>query len=186
MKNCAICSNKFPSWIKIDGKYRNLNSRKYCFECSPFGKHNTIRLEKNTKGFRNCPKCKENKSISEFYSRRGRAGSSCYCKACTNSQAIERQRQFKINCIEYKGGCCSICGYNKYAGALEFHHEDASKKNFTIANQRLVLFDDRIKKELDKCILVCANCHREIHGNLIDEKNKKWRSQQNSNLQPNH
>jgi len=45
MKNCAICSNKFPSWIKIDGKYRNLKNRKYCFECSPFGKHNTIKLE---------------------------------------------------------------------------------------------------------------------------------------------
>ena len=45
MKNCAICKKEFPSWIKIDGKYRNLKNRKYCFECSPFGKHNTVKLE---------------------------------------------------------------------------------------------------------------------------------------------
>jgi hypothetical protein len=171
MKNCAVCSNKFPSWIKIDGKYRNLKNRKYCLECSTFGKHNTVKLEKINNDFRTCPKCKQSKSLSDFYPRRGKDGSSCYCKICSNSHAIYRQRKFKINCVEYKGGSCSICGYNKCIGALEFHHKDPTKKDYTIANQRFVKFDDRIKKELDKCILVCANCHREIHGNLIDKKN---------------
>ena len=166
MKTCAICNKEFPNRILIDGKYRNVQRRRYCLECSPFGNHNTIKLEENKNGFRNCPKCKENKSISEFYSRRGKAGSSCYCKICSNKQALDRQREFKMNCIKYKGGCCSICGYKKYAGALEFHHKDPSKKDFTIANQRLITFDNRIKKELDKCILVCANCHREQHSKI--------------------
>lgn len=164
MKNCAICSNEFPSWIKVDDKYRNLKNRKYCFECSPFKKHNTVKLEKSKTGFRVCSKCKESKILSDFYSRRGKSGSSCYCKICSNKNAIERQRKFKINCIEYKGGCCLICGYKKCVAALEFHHQDASKKDFTIATEGLKKFDDRIKKELDKCILACANCHREIHN----------------------
>jgi hypothetical protein len=168
MKNCAICSNKFPSWIKIDDKYRNLKNRKYCFECSPFGKHNTVKLEKSTNSSRNCPKCKKVKPIADFYNRRGREGSSCYCKACTNSHAIERQRVFKIKCVEYKGGCCSLCGYKKYLGALEFHHENPSKKEFNIAREGSTKFNDRIKKELDKCILVCANCHRECHGQNLN------------------
>ena len=110
---------------------------------------------------------KENKSLSDFYNRRGKSGSSCYCKICSNDQALDRQRKFKIDCIEYKGGCCSLCGYKKYIGALEFHHKNPSEKDFTIANQKKTKFDDRIKKELDKCILVCANCHREIHGKCI-------------------
>ena len=167
MKNCAKCNKEFPNRILVDGKYRNLESRKYCLGCSPFGNHNTIKLEEKTDGFKFCPKCKENKTLSNFYNRRGKSGSSCYCKICSNEQAIERQKKFKIDCVEYKGGCCSFCGYKKYVGALEFHHKNPSEKDFTIANQKKTKFDDRIKKELDKCILVCANCHREIHGKCI-------------------
>ena len=171
MKTCTICKKEFPIWVKINGINKNLKSRKYCLECSPFGQHNTITLEKRNNGFRTCPKCKESKSPSDFYSRRGKDGSSCYCKICSNLQALYRQRKFKKECIEYKGGCCSLCKYNKYIGALEFHHKNPSEKDFTIANQRFTKFNDKIKNELDKCIIVCANCHREIHGNLIDEKN---------------
>ena len=167
MKFCAKCQSEIPKNIIIDGKIRNLQNRKYCFNCSPFGNHNTKKLEEKTDGFRVCPKCKENKSLFDFYNRRGKTGSSCYCKVCSNTQALDRQRKFKINCIEYKGRCCSLCGYKKYIGALEFHHENPFEKEFTIANQRKTKIDDRIKKELDKCILVCANCHREIHGRCI-------------------
>ena len=166
MNNCAICKVTIPNWKVIEGKNRNLQNRKYCLTCSPFGKHNTMKLEEKVDGFKTCPKCKENKLVEDFYNRRGKLGTSGYCKTCSNQQSIERQRKFKIDCVEYKGGCCSLCGYKKYVGALEFHHEDPSKKDFTIANQRKTTFDDRIKKELDKCVLVCANCHREIHGKI--------------------
>ena len=75
---------------------------------------------------------------------------------------IKRKKQS----IDYKGGCCKICGYNKSMSALEFHHIDPSKKDFTISKYVNKKFD-KIKDELDKCVLVCANCHREIHEGLI-------------------
>jgi len=114
-----------------------------------------------------CPRCKENVQIENFYNRRGKKFSSVYCKQCTSNQTLERQRKLKKQCVEYKGGKCVCCGYDKYNGALEFHHVDSSKKDFTIAYLKLYTFNDEIKKELDKCVLVCSNCHREIHGKLI-------------------
>lgn len=63
--------------------------------------------------------------------------------------------------IAYKGGKCQCCGYNKYVGALEFHHINSEEKDFGISAKGCSW--KRVKEELDKCI--CANCHREIHGN---------------------
>jgi hypothetical protein len=113
-----------------------------------------------------CPMCSKTKPLDEFYDRRNKVGNSPYCKPCTKIQTIERQRKLKQDAINYKGGCCQKCGYNKYNGALEFHHIDPTQKDFTIAHLKLTTFNETIKKELDKCILVCANCHREIHGGL--------------------
>lgn len=69
--------------------------------------------------------------------------------------------------IAYKGGKCQCCGYNKYVGALEFHHINSEEKDFGISAKGYTRSWERVKEELDKCILVCANCHREIHGNII-------------------
>lgn len=113
-----------------------------------------------------CPRCKETKSLDNFYNRRGSAGGSVYCKPCTNMQTIERMRHTKRLCIEYKGGKCEKCGYDKYDGALEFHHLDPSKKDFAISKKK-AKYIDSLKPELDKCILVCANCHRELHGGMV-------------------
>lgn len=117
-----------------------------------------------------CPMCSKTKPIDEFYNRRNKKGNSPYCKPCTNIQVIDRQRTLKQLAINYKGGCCEKCGYNKYNGALEFHHLDPIQKDFTIANLKLTTFNETIKKELDKCILVCSNCHREIHGGLYPDQ----------------
>jgi len=114
-----------------------------------------------------CPKCKNECSISEFYNRRGKIGGSVYCKSCTTTQVVDRTKKLKQEMVDYKGGCCEICGYKKYIGALDFHHKNPSEKDFTIAHIRQYKFDDLIKKELDKCMLVCSNCHREIHGNVL-------------------
>lgn len=69
--------------------------------------------------------------------------------------------------VEYKGGKCCICGYKNYLGALEFHHLDPSTKDFSISKDGYTRSFDTIKLKLDKCILVCANCHCEIHAGLI-------------------
>lgn len=114
-----------------------------------------------------CPCCSKLKTLEEFYDRRGKKGGSVYCKKCSNEESRERARKFKIKCVEYKGGKCEKCGYKKYFGALQFHHLDPSKKDFGLAAVKKHSFDDKIKLELDKCILVCANCHFEIHGSLV-------------------
>ena len=82
-------------------------------------------------------------------------------------QAVaKRRRKLKQLVIEYKGGKCTICGYKKYAGAFDLHHRDSSKKDFGLSTRGLTRSWEKTKKEADKCILVCANCHREIHGGV--------------------
>lgn len=76
----------------------------------------------------------------------------------------ERRRRLKQLAIEYKGGKCSLCGYCKCTGALEFHHIDPKTKDFSLSTDGLTRSWKRIKVELDKCILVCSNCHKEIHS----------------------
>lgn len=122
---------------------------------------------------RECPRCHVHKDASEFYSRRGYEGKSVYCKSCATNQTIERQRAFKQKCINYKGSKCCKCGYDKCPGALEFHHLDPAGKDFSISRIKLTKFDERATNELDKCILVCANCHREIHYALVPEPPSK-------------
>jgi hypothetical protein len=114
-----------------------------------------------------CPRCKNNKPPCEFYQRRGKYAGSVYCKICTNEQTMERQRLQKTLAIQYKGGSCIICGYNKCNSALEFHHLDPKEKDFSLGEMKQKKFNDEIKKELDKCVLLCANCHREIHSKII-------------------
>lgn len=76
-------------------------------------------------------------------------------------QVIIWRQRAKIKLVEYKGGKCERCGYNKCIDALDFHHRDPNEKDFTIGGKSWSF--ERLKKEADKCILVCANCHREIH-----------------------
>jgi len=119
-----------------------------------------------------CQRCKKEVKTENFYQRRGKKNSSSYCKSCTNEQVNERNQKIKSLMIEYKGGSCTRCGYNKYQGALDFHHLDPKEKDFNPGHLKKYKFDDKIKKELDKCILVCSNCHREIHYE-IKQKEKE-------------
>lgn len=116
---------------------------------------------------KNCPCCKLTKSRNDFYKRRAKDGGSVYCKSCTNEKTIIRLRDFKNKCVDYKGGSCIICNYNKCMGALEFHHLDPTKKDFSISHLKRFTFNQIVTSELDKCILVCSNCHREIHAGLV-------------------
>jgi hypothetical protein len=79
-----------------------------------------------------------------------------------------RRKKLKALAVELKGGKCSICGYSKYIGALEFHHIDEKRKNFGLSMNGITRSWEKTKLELDKCLLVCSNCHREIHGGIIN------------------
>jgi predicted HNH restriction endonuclease len=76
----------------------------------------------------------------------------------------KRRKKIREMAIKYKGGKCEICGYSKCIEALEFHHVNTTGKDFSISDKGYTRSWEKVKKELDKCILVCANCHREIHA----------------------
>ena len=82
-------------------------------------------------------------------------------------QAVKSRRQkLKLLVIKYKGGQCKICGYKKYPGAFDLHHINGSTKEFGLSQRGVTRSWEKVKAEADKCILVCANCHREIHGGI--------------------
>lgn len=94
--------------------------------------------------------------------------SGCWrCLKCQVEATQKRRNKVKEMAVEYKGGKCSVCGYDRCADALEFHHLDPSQKDFGISSKRYTRSWVKVKEELDKCILVCSNCHREIHSGLI-------------------
>lgn len=89
------------------------------------------------------------------------------CKACHNRNTIERGRKNRAKYAEYKGGKCERpgCGYNRCLDALEFHHIDPKEKDPTFRSFRYWGLE-KAKIELDKCLLLCAVCHREKHAGL--------------------
>jgi len=72
----------------------------------------------------------------------------------------KRRNRLKEMTVDYRGGKCIFCGYSKCPQALDFHHIDESAKGLTKSWSK-------IKQEADKCVLVCANCHRELHAGVV-------------------
>ncbi len=87
------------------------------------------------------------------------------CRKCSVEAVAKRRLKLKKLAVDYKGGACSNCGYDRYIGALEFHHRDPNEKDFQ-GTGGTVLSWDRIKVELDKCDMLCSNCHREVHHKI--------------------
>ena len=158
MPVCKKCGQHFPNRFMIDGKTRVVRNRKYCLDCSPFGLHNTRQIHiveerELSKGY--CKQC--GRKLADNYSYP--TCSVCYVN---KHRAMVRQKA-----LEYKGGKCCVCGYNKTYHALSYHHVNPNNKEFELSSNHSVSWE-RMKKELDKCILVCRNCHAEIEANLID------------------
>src|SRR5579871_396728 len=162
---CRKCQKEFPSWATIDGKPRNLCNRHFCLECSPFGKHNTRDILIPKRDITHCLGCGVELSDANCYRKPKSKTFQLHCKSCFNANAHERQKRIKRQCVAYKGGCCSRCGYNRCLQALEFHHQESETKEREISGMKSRSFE-RLKPELDKCILVCSNCHREIHAGI--------------------
>jgi hypothetical protein len=90
------------------------------------------------------------------------------CKKCQNIYSINRFRDNKKKAVEYKGGKCILCGYNKCMRSLSFHHRDPKLKDINWNKMKNWKFEKTIK-ELDKCDLLCSNCHGEIHEKMLME-----------------
>lgn len=85
----------------------------------------------------------------------------------SKENVVSWRRRVKIRLVEYKGGCCQSCGYDRSFRALHFHHIDPLEKDFGVSGKTKAF--ETLKQEVDKCVLVCSNCHGEIHDE-IDEK----------------
>lgn len=113
--------------------------------------------------------CLECSRIYEKNRKSGHRGS-----ICNSCQVKKKRKQMKQRAVEYKGGSCKICGYNKCFRALEFHHLDPSKKEIKISDNTLRSWEV-VKAELDKCVLLCACCHVEVHdGITIIQGSPNW------------
>lgn len=110
-----------------------------------------------------CPSCGLNLSPDCFYMRSDREYTHSYCKICVNEQTKKRQRDLKLKAVEYKGGICQDCLSTFPAACYDFHHEDPKQKDFSISKIKSLKWSEVIEKELNKCSLLCANCHRLRH-----------------------
>lgn len=128
MRICKKCGGYLPNNINIDGKIRNMQNRKYCLSCSPFGQHNTKRIHIPgimDKPIRFCRTCEK-----EYLGGHGK-----HKDICPSCRVNENRKNKKRILVEYKGGKCIICNYDKTITALEFHHIDPHIKAFTIAQK---------------------------------------------------
>lgn len=86
------------------------------------------------------------------------------CKPCWNRRTYKSAIDKIVEYMHSRGGAkCSTCGYDKYIGALEFHHRDPKEKDPTWNRGWNI---KRLSVELDKCDILCSNCHREVHNEM--------------------
>lgn len=121
-----------------------------------------------------CKKCQEIKDRAEFNKLTGtqyKESWDCrdsYCTPCRVKYQTERRQNIKQTAVKYKGGICEDCGIKSSNYVIyDFHHLSTGEKDFTIGGHHSKSFES-IKKELDKCVLLCSNCHR-IRHSIIDK-----------------
>jgi hypothetical protein len=88
------------------------------------------------------------------------------CPSCSSEAVHRRRRRLKSMLVAELGGRCEICGYDRYLGALEFHHRDPTEKSFGVAGGGITRSLARLRDEVRKCALLCANCHAEVEGGV--------------------
>ena len=84
------------------------------------------------------------------------------CRECRVQQVAKRRRKVKRILIEEAGGRCVRCGYDRFVGALHFHHVDPTQKRFGVAQRGVTIGIASLRAEAAKCIVLCANCHAEV------------------------
>lgn len=113
---------------------------------------------------KHCNKCGKDLSADRF--GRNGSGSRSICKNCQCERIKEGQRKTRDYIQSFKIRC-SKCGYNKCKEALEFHHTNPNIKDGVLSQYTRRVFSPAVKKiideEMEKCVVLCANCHREIH-----------------------
>ena len=158
-------------------KYPIVNGKKECGKCHEFKTLNSFFKHKNyyrscckkcniknTKNWRRKP---ENKiKLSEYRKKYFKLPENIQKKYKSHKEWLSTQKQ---KAVDYKGGKCIVCGYNKCLEALEFHHKNPLEKDIKLksAGMNRKQSFEKSKEELDKCVLLCCRCHREVHSGLI-------------------
>jgi 5-methylcytosine-specific restriction endonuclease McrA len=88
------------------------------------------------------------------------------CTKCRSENVARARRRMKARLVAEFGGKCARCGYNKYYGALEFHHLDPTQKSFQLSVRGLTKSFEVLSEEAKKCLLLCSNCHREVEAGM--------------------
>lgn len=151
--SCKECGGVIPKKIVVDGKTRNLQNRTRCLKCSPF---DTAQAKKSIEESRQRNRNKQKNYYDRVVKRDG--------VDPTHQRRVKRKSLLVSLC----GGSCQICGYKKCIANLAFHH--IRDKKFNLQTRQLTRPFDDIIKEVVKCVLVCHNCHGEIHSAMIAEE----------------
>lgn len=107
---------------------------------------------------------KHGETVHYKYCRTNRPSAGYKCCKCNGENVTCRRKKLKKIGIEYLGGSCKDCGLkSEHMSIYDFHHLDPSNKDFNISSKGHTISEKRLKKELDKCVLLCANCHRIRH-----------------------
>jgi hypothetical protein len=112
-----------------------------------------------------CYKCKQSKDETEFYMRPGKRSNeyASSCKECTRTYFDTLGKEKNKIRVQLKSNGCTKCGYNKCMRALEFHHVNSEDKKFGLNfNSFRSRSEKSLLNEVQKCILLCSNCHKEI------------------------
>jgi 5-methylcytosine-specific restriction endonuclease McrA len=88
------------------------------------------------------------------------------CKRCRMEAVVKRRRKVKAILVAEAGGRCVICGYDRYLGALEFHHVDPASKRLAISWNGVTQSLEAVRAEARKCVLLCSNCHGEVEAGV--------------------
>jgi hypothetical protein len=90
------------------------------------------------------------------------------CTRCRVDRVAARRRKVREILVAEAGGRCQICGYDRYVGALHFHHRDPSQKSFGLAARGFTRGIAAQRAEARKCVLLCANCHAEVEAGIVE------------------
>lgn len=158
INKCVICGNEFEA-IKSTKKYCSVECQN-AMRRQKYAERERVPKDASYKGQEKvCPICGRT-----FSPKTTMANQRTCCYDCMPDGIQLTRGMFLAKIKEARGGKCIKCGYDRCIKALEFHHLDPSQKDFTISNDHFRL--QEAINESKKCILICSNCHKELHDKM--------------------